>query len=213
MHKLAHTDLNSWQLAWQSPAFRQKFVQSLSASLLILSILPFFFDFIQTRSGTHLNDWLLLRLPARSVSVWIFGLLWGSGAWMVWRIWQQPHLALPLLAGYVLLTLTRMATILLFPLEPPVGLLELADPISNQFYGEQFITKDLFFSGHTSSVFLFAFVLDKPRERWIIGIFGVAVGILVLVQHVHYSIDVLVAPFATYFVVELAKKWANNQAS
>ena len=210
MQSFLNRNAQSWTFAWQSPVFRRKFIQSLTASVLILAVLPFFFDFIQTRSGTRLNDWLLLQLPTRPVSVWIFGLLWGSGAWVIWRIWQQPNLALPLLAGYFLVTLTRMATILLFPLEPPVGLLELADPISNQFYGDQFITKDLFFSGHTSSVFLFAFVLDKPREKWIIGFCGVAVGFLVLIQHVHYTIDVLVAPFATYFVVQLAKKWAAN---
>jgi PAP2 superfamily C-terminal len=199
---------NVWQAAWQDFSFRKKFLQSLAATLLALAILPFFFDFIEARSGMFLNDWLLRQFQPADVSKWVFALLWGTGLWLVWRMLQQPALAVPFLAAYALLTYARMATILLFPLEPPVGLIELADPISNQFYGQRFITKDLFFSGHTSSVFLFAFSLSNPRERLIVGICGILVGALVLVQHVHYTIDVVVAPFVTYAIHRLAKKWA-----
>ncbi|TAE41749.1 MAG: phosphatase PAP2 family protein [Runella slithyformis] len=208
MKQTLETSSNVWQVAWQDATFRKKIIQSFSASALALVILPFFFDFIQSRPGATLNDWLLPQVPAQDVSKSIFTLLWGTGVFLLWRVWQQPKLAVPFLAGYALLTYTRMVTILLFPLEPPAGLIELADPISNQFYGQTFITKDLFFSGHTSAVFLFAFSLVKPRERFIVGICGVLVGILVLVQHVHYTIDVVVAPFATYLIHRLAKKWA-----
>ena len=210
MKQTLDTDYSSWQLAWQSPVFRKKFLQSFSASLLALGILPFFFDFIQTRTGVLLSDPLLKQIPAHDVSKWVFGLLWGTGLFMLWRVWQQPLLAVPLLAGYALLTYTRMATILLFPLETPPGLIELADPISNQFYGNTFITKDLFFSGHTSAVFLFAFSLEKFCEKLFVGLCATAVGVLVLVQHVHYTIDVAAAPFATYFICQLAKKWATH---
>jgi len=210
MKQTLDTDYSTWQLAWQNPVFRKKFFQSFSASLLALGILPFFFDFIEARPGVLLNDWSLAQIPAYDMSKWVFGFLWGTGLFMLWRVVHQPLLAVPLLAGYALLTYTRMATILLFPLEAPLGLIELADPISNQFYGNKFITKDLFFSGHTSAVFLFAFSLEKFREKLFVGLCATAVGILVLVQHVHYTIDVAVAPFATYFICQLAKKWATN---
>ena len=85
-----------------------------------------------------------------------------------------------------------MMTITLFPLEPPAGLIGLVDPLSNFFYGhDKFITKDLFFSGHTSTMFLLYFCLVKPVDKRIALLVTVLVACLLLVQHVHYSVDIL----------------------
>ena len=54
--------------------------------------------------------------------------------------------------------------------------------------------RDLFFSGHTATMTLLA-LAGRGRWRWVLGGLTVAVGLLVLVQRVHYSYDVLAAPF------------------
>ena len=107
--------------------------------------------------------------------------------------------------GYILLTLSRFITITLFPLEPPLNLIELVDPLSNAFYGKSFVTKDLFFSGHTSSALMIFLCLEKKREKLFTLVATCVVGFGVLVQHIHYTIDVLAVPFFTYGCFWLAK--------
>jgi membrane-associated phospholipid phosphatase len=63
----------------------------------------------------------------------------------------------------------------------------------------------LFFSGHTANLALLAFMVDIKWLKYILGICTFIVAVLLLVQHVHYTIDVLVAPFAAYISYKLAK--------
>jgi hypothetical protein len=96
-----------------------------------------------------------------------------------------------------------MACISLVSLNPPVGLIPLADPITNQFYGIHYITHDLFFSGHTTTVFLIFLCLKKKADRIYVLLASLILGVLLLIQHVHYTIDVLAAPVFTYAVYRL----------
>jgi hypothetical protein len=105
--------------------------------------------------------------------------------------------------AYNVVTLVRMASIGLVSLNPPAGLIPLADPITNLFYGPHYITHDLFFSGHTTTVFLIFLCLKKKTDRIYTLFASLTVGVLLLVQHVHYTIDVLAAPFFTYAVYRL----------
>jgi membrane-associated phospholipid phosphatase len=82
----------------------------------------------------------------------------------------------------------------------------LADPLSNAFYGSKFVTKDLFFSGHTSTLFIMFLCLTGRTDRILALIATVVVGILLLVQHVHYTLDVLCAPPLTWGIYRLVKK-------
>jgi PAP2 superfamily C-terminal len=202
--------LSAWRDAWNDIRFRRQFSFFSTATVLILGILPFFFDFIEARQGTLLSDWVIAQIPARDFSIGIFGILWGSGLLILVRALQQPRLMLLFFAGYVALTLARMFTILVFPLEPPVGLIVLQDPISNQFYGDHFITKDLFFSGHTSAVFLISYCLTKPFEKKLVLFGGFLVGVMVILQHVHYTIDAVAAPPLTYLCYQIGKWWVKQ---
>jgi len=58
----------------------------------------------------------------------------------------------------------------------------------------------LFFSGHTATVFLLFLCLKKKQDKWLALGGSVLTGFLLLVQHVHYTIDVLAAPVFTYFI-------------
>ena len=82
--------------------------------------------------------------------------------------------------AYNSVTLLRMACIGLISLNPPAGLIPLADPITNQFYGAHYITHDLFFSGHTTTVFLIFLCLKKKWDRIYALLASILLGIFLL---------------------------------
>jgi len=64
---------------------------------------------------------------------------------------------------------------------------------------------DLFFSGHTGLPFLFALIFWKEKVlRYIMLAASVFFGIIVLMGHIHYTIDVAAAFFITYSIYSLA---------
>jgi hypothetical protein len=196
-----------WKFYWQQPFFKKLLIGIVIANIIVLTFLPHFFAIIETRQGMQLNDWLLNQLTPTNCSLLIFICIWGSGLLVTIRAVQQPLIALQFLGSFLLLTLCRMVSISLVPLNPPIGLIPVVDPLSNYFYPNGFITKDLFFSGHTSTQLLMFFTLQKRADKIFTLITSFAVGFLVLVQHIHYTIDVLVAIPCSYAMYWMAKKW------
>jgi hypothetical protein len=204
---LESTSKNTTESVWQLSGFRQKFIIVCIALVIVFASMPTGFNFIQQRHGQLLDDFVLNFLPAIDFSIPIFVIIYGLTAWLVFRAYQDPRIVLNFGAGYVLVTLCRFITITSFPLEPPIQLVDLVDPITGIFYGGQPITRDLFFSGHTSSVFLIYLSLYTKPERSIALWGTIVLGIMLLFQHIHYTIDVVVAFPATYLLFWLGKKW------
>ena len=66
---------------------------------------------------------------------------------------------------------------------------------------------DLFFSGHTGLPFLMALIFwDVLLLRYTFLTISIAFGIIVLLGHLHYSIDVVSAFFITYGIFHIALK-------
>lgn len=197
-----------WRSAWQQLFFKRRMITISCALVLVLVCFPTFFHHIEKRDGYALNDVLLEHLSPRNVSVPLFIIIWGCGLFALSRAIRKPAMLLTFCYGFVLLCLARVMTIYLVPLNPPPGLIPLADPLSNLCYGRTFITKDLFFSGHTGTQFLLFLCLEKKTDRWIALAATFVVGFLVLLQHVHYTSDVLAAPLFTSGCYWLGKKLA-----
>ena len=198
-----------WQTAWISSDYKKKVLIGLTLISVALYTLPHFFKIIESRDGILLNDWVLNKLPACNVSIPIFVILWSMALLLFARLSKDPEIFIIFLWSYLFLLLSRFITMSLIPLDPPVGLIPLADPLSNSFYGPKFITKDLFYSGHTGSLFLI-FLCLKRRSDKIIALFAtIFIGILLLIQHVHYTIDIIFAPIIIYFLWLAAKKIVN----
>ena len=95
--------------------------------------------------------------------------------------------------------------IFIFPLEPPRGIILLKDPFF--FYvvkPSDMITKDLFFSGHTTTMVLFTLMVENKWLKRVFFVCMLIVPVLILIQHVHYTIDVVLAPFFTYYAYRIA---------
>jgi hypothetical protein len=73
---------------------------------------------------------------------------------------------------------------------------------------QAYLTKDLFFSGHTATTFLLLlYVWDRPRLRWIALAGHLLVVASVFLAHLHYAIDVAGAYAVTFAIFALREGW------
>jgi len=204
--EVAQSYPKKWLPAVKNLSFRLKLFIGVVLLLLVLIFLPSFFQYVQHRNGYQLKDFILEDLPAANVSLAVFGSIWSMVILFIFRSIKDPHLFILYLYSFLFLCICRMVTMFFVPLDPPNNLIPLVDPLSNSFYGKDFITKDLFFSGHTATLCLFFFCFQRKIDRIVALVCTIAVGILVLVQHVHYTVDVVAAPFFAFLCFYLARK-------
>ncbi|MFD0792347.1 phosphatase PAP2-related protein [Mucilaginibacter litoreus] len=195
-----------WVAALQSPKKRDKLLIGSFIITIMLSGMPFFFNYIQNRQGIVLNDWLLAKIPPYDVSIVIFALIWGMGLLILARALYNPVIYINYVWSLIFVNLARIISILTFSLDPPKGLIHLIDPITGVFYGNVVITRDLFFSGHTSTMVLIFLCLEKRNDKILAFISAIAVMALLLVQHIHYTIDVIAAPPMVYLIYVLVRR-------
>ena len=166
----------------------------------------------ENRKGTQIHDKFLAMLPSIDSSNIIFILTYTVLIIFIITTISNPKLFIKAMQAYCLLMIMRTITIYLVPLEPPAGLIVLKDNISNYFMSGQsgkYVVKDLFFSGHVSTAALFCiFSENKQVKKWLIA-FTTIIAVLILLQHVHYLMDVVAAPFfafLSYSVILFAHK-------
>jgi hypothetical protein len=93
----------------------------------------------------------------------------------------------------------RVAFIYLVPLAPPPETILLKDPFLDEvIWGNVPITNDLFFSGHVADICVFVLVVRNRFLQYFMIACAFAVGLMVVWQHVHYTADVVAAPFFAY---------------
>ena len=199
----------NWKTTWSSSLQRAQLIIGSILMIIISFMLPSFFNLIQKRDGTSLNDWVLAAIPAHNVSWEIFTVIWGIGFYALWRAIEKPTIYITYLWTLIFITMLRVMAISLVPLDPPTGLIVLTDPLTGVFYGRSTITKDLFFSGHTSILFLAFLCLESKWDKILALIGTMIVACLLLVQHVHYTVDVIAAPVIIYPVFRVVKYLLN----
>lgn len=123
----------SWKGAFSHPSFRNQFVLTFLVLLSFAFIFPYFFDFIEARNGPVMTDILLEQLPAMDVSLVVFFFLYSGIVVGLISHLSHPKAVLLAFQTYVLITLVRMLSITLFPLNPPVGNIPLREPFVSLF--------------------------------------------------------------------------------
>lgn len=157
--------------------------------------MPHFFSAIQQRQGILLTDPILKWLPVVDLSLPIFLIIYSSLLLVVGYMMLHPWRLLKACQIYIVMSLLRFASIYLVPLTQPEGMIYLNDPILNNLFYQGYITKDLFFSGHTATMFLFGLVVLDRKLKLYFYFATMVLVVMILMQHVHYSIDVVAAPF------------------
>jgi len=158
-----------------------------------------------SRASNYVEDIVLSNIRVFDVG-WIF--IWGAIALIVFifglcllhpkRIPFVLHsLSLFYFIRGTFVSLTHLGP---FPTQAELNL-NLGTLFAKQFGGD-----DLFFSAHTGAPFLMALVFwDNVILRYIFLVWSAVFGVVVLLGHFHYSIDVLSAFFITFTIYQIAK--------
>lgn len=182
----------------------------LALTITLLSLILFFFtnflNFVEERPGVVFADPVLSLFNPVNLTWLTFGLIYISLVTAIISFSLQPVKLVFAFQLYALMVTVRIIGMYLLPLEPPESLIVLNDPFVEFFGTGQTLTKDLFFSGHTATLFILFLVEDKKILRWVFLICTVVVAITVLIQHVHYTVDVYAAVFFTYACYVVLKK-------
>jgi hypothetical protein len=200
-----------WRETWKLNYRRLQIVLGTIIMLSVVFTMPIFFGHIEKREGTLINDRILAAIPPHNVSILIFAIIWGMVLFTMLRAAHKPSIYIIYCWSLIPITIARFITISLVPLAPPIGLIPLTDPLTGVFYGQALITKDLFFSGHTATLTLMVLCLEKRNDKIIGTVALFIVAFLLLVQHIHYTIDILAAPVITYLCYLMTRKFLKKE--
>jgi len=177
---------------------RTELIISIPFIAVILIIFPQFLQFVEARQGVVFTDPILALFNPMDLTWLTFGLIYLSIIITIFSLAKKPEKLLFGFQCYGLMVLFRLIVMYLLPLEAPLTLIPLNDPFVQLLGTGQILTKDLFFSGHTATLFLLFLIMEKRVIKIVFLASTIIVGIAVILQHVHYVVDVAVAPFFAY---------------
>jgi hypothetical protein len=187
-----------WKQSFEDRAFQVEAAVTLVFFTGILTLYPNYLNWIEARDGVRFTDPVLSRFEPVDVTFLAFVILYAAVIAAIWFLLKEPRYLMVGLQSYVVLFTFRAIALYLVPLDHPQQMILFKDPFVEFFGVDGTLTKDLFFSGHTSLMFL---LYLTARIRWLRRAFlfwtAVLAGCL-LIQHVHYTFDVFMAPFAAY---------------
>jgi hypothetical protein len=178
--------------------FKIEFIITISLLISVLILLSNFLNSVEARDGIIFHDPIVNLFEPVDLTWLTFGLIYVALFMSLYFFLKEPVLLVTAIQSYIILVIFRIIAMYLVPLNPPEKMIPLADPFVELFGTGQLLTKDLFFSGHTATLFLLYLLTEKKSIRICLLVSTVIVALSVLLQHVHYSIDVFVAPFFAY---------------
>ncbi|MFC1641392.1 phosphatase PAP2-related protein [Myxococcota bacterium] len=193
-----------WQSHWQSPTFRVELPVSLGTLLGVGWLYSRVGAWIEARSGTVLDDPILRHLPALDLTWFTFSVMYVAVISALVSLLHHPYRLLFGLRVYAGVMLMRLVAMYLTELDDPLTAIPLQDPVTRLIFQVRTIpTKDLFFSGHTATMFTLYLMATNALQRHAFLAGTVVIGVCVLLQHVHYAFDVFAAPFFAFGVYHL----------
>ena len=193
---------------WKAELLNKNFRLRAFLTFVFLAIALFwlakFLPYNEIRPGFTLVDPFLILFKPIDVTWLTFGLIYLALIITLISLSFHPEQMLLALQSYTVMALLRLSTIYFLPLNAPIAIIPLKDPFIEFFGGGQTLLRDLFFSGHTATMFLFFLTSPSKKLKWIYLACTVLVAGCVLAQHVHYTIDVIAAPVFAYTSYRIA---------
>ena len=200
----------SWKNSFSDKRFSIEFIITIILTIILLIYFPIFLDYVESRPGVVLPDPILNSFQSVDVTWLTFIIIYLSVFIGFISFSRDPRQVLFAIQTYSLMIIFRGVAMYLTPFAAPEKILPLNDPFVQSIGSGTILTQDLFFSGHTATLFLI-FLIEK--NKWLKSLFlflTIAVAICVLIQQVHYSIDVFAAPFFAYTSYSVLKIFKNK---
>ena len=201
-------ELITWKTLFNSSRARWMLLFSILALTFIIFYLPLFYqNVIEPKTGIVIHDIVLSSLSPINFSIPIFTIIYLTILYTFFTNLRHPDKLLLGLSVYLAVSLLRMLAMYAITFEPPQDIILLIDPVTSRFYPDAGFAKDLFFSGHVSTLTLMVLLEKRIMIRWIKIVATIIVAVLLAWQHVHYTLDLIVAPFVTIGVYRLFAYW------
>jgi hypothetical protein len=189
----------------------KSFLWSLGTGLLFLSI-SLIAQFYSSIYATHASSDSVTDIILSNTRVYDVDMIftWGPVALLflvvficVKRLNYMPFIA----KSIAVFTLIRSMFVSLTHISPfPTHIIINSTFFADHFLSGIFSGNDLFFSGHTGLPFLLALIFwENKILRFIFLGFSLMFAVVVLLGHLHYSIDVFAAFFITYSIFDICK--------
>lgn len=190
--------LEQWQRLLKNRTYKISIAASIAILILALFLYSNFLTLNEVRNGVSFEDPFLSWFKPINVTWLTFTLIYGGLILGIVNLIQYPKHFLIAVQTYFLIIFIRIIAMYSLPLNPTPHTIPLIDPFVQLFGNGSILMKDLFFSGHTATMFML-FLTAPTKKLKIIFLIGVfLVGGAVLIQHTHYSVDVIAAPFFAY---------------
>ena len=187
-----------WVTAWKRAPFRIEWLISLIGLLTVLSIFSQFVNWVETRQGVVLSDPVLALIKPADLTWLTFAIIYLSLIGSIAAMSFSPERLTMAIQTYTVMVLLRMGAMYLIPLDAPPAMIALNDPLVEILGTGKLLTRDLFFSGHTATIFVLFLCVQQKFLKIILLAGTFVLAACLLTQHVHYSVDVFAAPFFAY---------------
>jgi hypothetical protein len=206
--------VDEWKSALKNSSFRYKLVLAPGLFFVYSALTQHLGNYVEMRKGVQLEDQLLTFFPTIDFSAYVFILLYTSLLAIILTHLDKPKVIVRVLEMHLMVAVVRQACILLVALEPPAGLIVLRDVfLENTVYPHHTpMTKDLFFSGHVASIWIYFLCAEKKFLKRYLGIGTAMMSFMVLSMRIHYTYDVYAAIFFTT-IIYFMPAWFRQEAS
>jgi hypothetical protein len=152
------------------------------------------------RNLVVLPDPLFRWLPKIPVdpSVVLFILLYISGILGIYRILLSGEYV-SAIQCHILISMCRAICMFLTPLRYAEGAVSLRDPVIEMFTDSKPLMNDLFFSGHASTLTMFA-LWENGTWYWFQWMSMIVTSFILVLARVHYTVDVFAGVAASCLV-------------
>tara|TARA_Y100000991_G_scaffold135268_1_gene101950 strand:+ start:4054 stop:4713 length:660 start_codon:yes stop_codon:yes gene_type:complete len=156
------------------------------------------------------NDPFFLEDPL-DLSIPIFIFTYGTILFFIIYHLKNPTKLMYLMQLAVMVDIFRVISLYFVRLDAP-EMISLNDPILNFLIYEPhpetdlYNQHDLFFSGHTANLFIISYLYEKNYLRYFFFLITFCVATFLVLQKVHYSIDVIFAPIISILILYIHKK-------
>ncbi len=195
------------QKSWGREIKDNKYLILLSFILLAIALVIDYMTgiYVEEIQGVTAPDLILGHIPTLDLNlIYIYGIVIIVVILLLYPLFFRVNEFHEVLSQFSLLVAIRGIFTIFTHLALPAGAIALDVPRALFFLD---FKNDFFFSGHTAVPFLGFLLFKKDKIRYFFLACSIIMAMVVLLMHIHYTIDVLSAFFITYGSYKIGRRF------